>query len=391
MRQALTERLDRQRADGLWRERRVLEGPPTVEPVIDGRRCLAFCSNDYLGLANDPRVIQALQDGATQYGAGSGASHLVNGHSRAHHELEAALAEFTGRPRALLFSTGYMANIGTLDALAGRGDRIYADRLAHASLLDGARHSGARLRRYPHADAGLLTDWMQKESGDGRRLIVTDGVFSMDGDIAPLPALAALANRHDAWLMVDDAHGLGVIGPGGRGALAHFGLDAAQAPILVGTLGKAFGSFGAFVAGSEELIAALIQFARSYIYTTALPPAVAGAALAALAIASRESWRRERLQSLISRFENGARRLGVALPTRAEGMPATPIVPLIVGDSAHALVLSRRLLDRGILISAIRPPTVPRGSARLRITFSAAHNESHVDRLLDALAESLSP
>lgn len=391
MKQALTDRLGQQRTQGLWRERRLLEGPQTIEAVIDGRRCLAFCSNDYLGLANDPRVIQALQDGAARYGAGSGASHLVNGHSRAHHELEVALAEFTGRPRALLFSTGYMANCGALGALAGRSDRIYADRLAHASLLDGARLSGARLRRYPHADADLLANWLQQESGDGRRLIVTDGVFSMDGDVAPLPALAALANRHDAWLMVDDAHGLGVIGPGGRGALAHFGLDSAQAPILVGTLGKAFGSSGAFVAGSEELIDSLIQFARSYIYTTALPPAVAGAALAALAIASQESWRRERLHSLIERFENGARQIGVALPARTEGMPVTPIVPLIIGDSAHALELSRRLLDRGILISAIRPPTVPRGSARLRITFSAAHSESHVDRLLAALAESLSP
>jgi 8-amino-7-oxononanoate synthase len=389
MRQALTGQLDRRRADGLWRERRLLEGPQAVEAVIDGRRCLAFCSNDYLALANDPRVIAAMQDGAARYGAGSGASHLVNGHSRAHHELEAALADFTGRPRALLFSTGYMANVGTLDALAGRGDRIYADRLVHASLLDGARLSGARLRRYPHANTGPLAAWLQQDGGSGRRLIVTDGVFSMDGDVAPLPALAALAARHDAWLLVDDAHGLGVIGPDGRGVLGHFGLDAAQVPVLVGTLGKAFGCFGAFVAGSGELVDTLIQFARSYIYTTALPPAAACAALAALEISQREPWRRERLQALVERFESGARRLGLALPARAGGVPATPIVPLIVGDSERALALSQRLLDRGILIGAIRPPTVARGSARLRITFSAAHSEAHVDRLLDALAEAM--
>ncbi len=389
MRQALTERLERRRADGLWRERRLLDGPQAVESVIDGRRCVSFCSNDYLGLAYDPRVTDALKDGAARYGVGSGASHLVNGHSRAHHELEETLAEFTGRPRALLFSTGYMANLGTIDALAGRGDRIYADRLDHASLLDGARLSGARLRRYPHADTTALSDWLQHDDANGRRFIVTDGVFSMDGDIAPLPALAALAARHDVWMMVDDAHGLGVLGPHGGGALAHFGLDDTRVPILVGTLGKAFGSFGAFVAGSEELIETLIQFARSYIYTTALPPAVACATRTAVGIAQQEHWRRERLHHMIERFEQGARQLALPVVARSGDTPPVPIVPLIVGDSARALELSRRLLDRGLLIGAIRPPTVPQGSARLRITFSAAHSESHIDRLLDALHESL--
>jgi 8-amino-7-oxononanoate synthase len=388
MKLALTERLEQQRAAGLWRERRLLDSPQAVEAMVDGRRCISFCSNDYLGLASDPRVIRALQDGAARHGAGSGASHLVSGHGRAHQELEQALAEFTGRPRALLFSTGYMANLGLLDTLAGRGDMIHADRLVHASLLDGARLCGARLRRYPHADAGALADRIAQDAGARRRLIVTDGVFSMDGDIAPLPALAALAARHDAWLVVDDAHGLGVIGPGGRGTVAHYGLGADGVPALVGTLGKAFGAFGAFVAGSEELIETLIQFARGYTYTTALPPAVACAALAALAIAQQEPWRRDRLQALVARFETGARALGLPLPARAPDQPAAPIVPLIVGDGRQALALSHRLFERGLLVGAIRPPTVPRGSARLRITFSATHSDEQVDRLLDALAAS---
>ncbi len=389
MNQALTERLDRQRGAGLWRERRVLASPQAVEAVIDGRRCITFCSNDYLGLANDPRVIRALQDGAAQYGVGSGASHLVTGHHRAHHELEEALAEFTGRPRALLFSTGYMANTGVIDALAGRGDTIHADRLDHASLLDGARLSGARLRRYPHADTATLARRLEADPGPHRRLIVTDGVFSMDGDLAPLPELAALAARHDAWLVVDDAHGLGVIGPDGRGTVAHFGLGIDEVPVLVGTLGKAFGGFGAFVAGSDALIETLIQFARSYLYTTALPPALACAVREALAIARQEPWRREHLHARVARFEAGARALGLPLAARgADGSatPPVPIVPLIVGASDRAVALSLALLERGLLVSAIRPPTVPQGSARLRITFSATHTDDQVDRLLDALA-----
>lgn len=382
----LGERLEQRRAQGLWRERRLLDGPQTVETVIDGRRCVSFCSNDYLGLASDARVTEALRQGAARYGVGSGASHLVNGHGRAHEELEEALAAWTGRERALLFSTGYMANLGALTALAARGDQVYADRLDHASLLDAALLSGARLRRYRHRDHAQLAEWLRETPANGARFIVSDGVFSMDGDLAPLPELAALARRHGANLMIDDAHGLGVIGPRGGGTLAHFGCGQAEVPILVGTLGKALGTFGAFVAGEAALIETLIQFARSYIYTTALPPALACATLAALRIAQEEEWRRGRLAALIARFREGARGLGLTLLEPPAGSPPTPILPLITGSAESAQRLSRDLLGRGLLVTAIRPPTVPQGSARLRITLSAAHTEAQVDRLLDALS-----
>jgi 8-amino-7-oxononanoate synthase len=272
-----------------------------------------------------------------------------------------------------------MANLGVISALTRRADRVFEDRLNHASLLDGALLSRAHLRRYPHSD----TDALERQlAAQGARLLATDGVFSMDGDLAPLPALARLADRHGAWLMVDDAHGLGVIGDQGGGSLEHFGLTAAQAPILVGTLGKAFGTFGAFVAGSDELIETLIQRARSYIYTTAPPPAVAEATRASLAIARSESWRRQRLRALVSRFRTGAGRLGLSLAASE-----TPIQPVIAGTAERALAWSRHLETAGILVGAIRPPTVPEGSARLRVTFSAVHEEADVDRLLDALAE----
>lgn len=377
---SLSEELVRRKAGHLYRTRRVLQGPQSVEPVVDGRRCLAFCSNDYLGLASHPQVIEALQRGAAEYGVGSGAAHLVSGHSAAHHALEEELAAFTGRPRALLFSTGYMANLGVVSALAGRGDTVFEDRLNHASLLDAGLLSGARLRRYPHADTQVLDAWLREAAGE--RLIVSDGVFSMDGDLAPLPALCDLAQRHGAWLVIDDAHGLGVIGATGGGTLEHFGLGSADVPVLVGTLGKAFGTCGAFVAGSEELIETLIQTARTYIYTTAAPPALAEATRVSLRLAQTEGWRREHLRGLIERFRRGAEQLGLPL------LPSSsPIQPLLVGDSAQALRLSERLWERGILIGAIRPPTVPKGTARLRITFSAAHSEAHVDRLLGTLAD----
>ncbi len=398
MKQALSERLERQRAQDLYRSRQCLDGPQGVEITLDGRRCLSFCSNDYLGLANHPRVVRALQDGAARHGVGSGASHLVSGHGRAHHELEEALAAWCGRERALLFSTGYMANLGVLSALAARGDRVYADRLDHASLLDAARLAEARLKRYRHNDATQLATWLEEAptpiptqeqgqgQGQGQAFIVSDGVFSMDGDLAPLPELAALAARHRAWLMIDDAHGLGVIGADGGGCVAHYGLGQAEVPILVGTLGKAFGTFGAFVAGSAELIETLIQFARSYIYTTALPPAVASATLAALAVAREESWRRERLAALARRFRDGAGSLGLPLYPAAPDAPPTPIIPLLCGSAERALALSAALREQGIVVTAIRPPTVPRGTARLRITLCAEHSDAHIDRLLDTLA-----
>lgn len=371
----------RLRAKNLYRARRILAGPQGVRPVIDGRRLLSFCSNDYLGLAGHTDVVEALRDGAERFGVGSGAAHLVSGHSEAHHTLEETLADFLGRPRALLFSTGYMANLGVISALTARGDHILADRLNHASLIDGARLSEARLRRYPHRDVAAV-EAMAAEKGAS--LIVTDGLFSMDGDLAPVPELARAAYRAGAWLLVDDAHGLGVLGPTGRGTLEHFGLGMDEVPVLVGTLGKAFGTFGAFVAGSESLIELLIQRARSYIYTTAPPPALAHAATVALGLAVREGWRRERLRALVARFRSGARAIGLALGL-GDDEPWSPIQPLIAGDSLRALEWSLFLEDQGILVTAIRPPTVPVGSARLRLTFSAAHHEQDVDLLLDAL------
>jgi 8-amino-7-oxononanoate synthase len=379
MMQSLETALAERRAAQLYRQRRVVDGPQGPQLELDGRSVANFCSNDYLGLANHPALVAALKRGAEEYGVGAGASHLINGHSRAHHALEEELAAFVGRPRALLFSTGYMANLGAVSALVGRGDTVLEDRLNHASLLDAAKLSGARLQRYLHADASSLAAHLEKH-GDGRTLLVTDGVFSMDGDVAPLTELAAVAARHQAWLMVDDAHGLGVLGDGGRGSVVQHKLDTAAVPVLMGTLGKAFGTFGAFVAGSEALIETLIQQARSYIYTTAMPPAIAEATRASLRLVQTEEWRREKLAALVQRFHSGAAQLG--LPLLAS---ETPIQPLVVGETSRAMAISEALLQRDILVSAIRPPTVPAGSARLRITFSAAHSEAQVDELLLAL------
>ncbi|NCA69710.1 MAG: 8-amino-7-oxononanoate synthase [Sphingobacteriia bacterium] len=373
----LHDELERLRAGDRYRRRRVLDGPQQPETRIAGRTLLSFSSNDYLGLANHPDVVEALRAGAARWGVGSGSAHLVCGHSRVHQALEEDLADFTGRARALLFSTGYMANLGVISALTGRGERLWQDRLNHASLLDGARLSRGILRRYPHADAAALASLLD---GQAARLIATDGVFSMDGDLAPLPALARIARDAGAWLLVDDAHGLGVLGRAGRGTLDHCNLDVAQVPILMGTLGKAFGTFGAFVAGSDDLIETLIQHARSYIYTTALPPAVAAATRVSLALARREDWRRAHLQSLIARLRAGVSQLGLTL-----GESSTPIQPLILGSSRTAVAMAEALEREGILVTPIRPPTVPVGTARLRISLTAAHTEAMVDRLLAAL------
>ncbi len=370
--------LERLAREGLYRSRRVVESAQGVELQCGERKLINFCSNDYLGLANHPSVVKAFQDGADRYGVGSGSAHLICGHSRAHHALEEELAEFTGRDRALLFSTGYMANIGAISALTGKGDTVFEDRLNHASLLDGGLLSGARFKRYRHADTDGLLDSLSRT--EGQTMIVTDGVFSMDGDLAPLNVLSKVASERDAWLMVDDAHGLGVIGDKGRGIVEHFGLTQQQVPILVGTLGKAFGTFGAFVAGSETLIETLIQKARTYIYTTALPPAVAEATRAALKIVIEEQWRREKLNDLVQRFRRGAEQLGFPL------MPSnSAIQPILIGDSRRAVEIGKRLLDDGFWVGAIRPPTVPQGSARLRVTFSALHEAQQIDRLLESL------
>jgi 8-amino-7-oxononanoate synthase len=376
----LAQALQQRREQGLYRSRRLVSSAQQTELMVDGRRLTAFCSNDYLGLANHPEVIEAMRRGASEYGVGSGAAHLISGHNSAHHRLEEALAEFTGRPRALLFSTGYMANLGVIGALLKAGDRLFEDRLNHASLVDAGLLCRARMMRYRHGDPQSLRRQMERSEA-GQALIATDGVFSMDGDLAPLPSLADLARGHQAWLMVDDAHGLGVLGAGGGGILGHYGMTMEDVPILMGTLGKGFGTYGAFVAGSEELIETLIQQARSYIYTTAPPAALAEATLVSLRLAQQENWRRDRLRSLIVNFRRAVEQIGLPLMDST-----TPIQPIVAGTSRQALAWSRRLEEQGLLVSAIRPPTVPEGSARLRITLSANHTDRQLDRLLNALS-----
>jgi len=371
--------LEQRREEGLYRHRLTLESSQGPIVSVNGRQYLNFCSNDYLGLAAHPRIVERFRSAAIQYGVGSGASHLVCGHSAPHHQLEEALAEFTGRARALLFSSGYMANAGILSSLLQRGDSVFEDRLNHASLLDGGLHSGARFQRFPHNDVSALK--AKLASAQGPKMVVVDGVFSMDGDTAPLAALADACGEHDAWLMVDDAHGFGVLGERGVGSTEAAGLEVSSVPVLMATLGKALGTAGAFVAGSEVLIEGLIQQSRNYIYTTALPPAVAAASLEALSLLREEPWRREHLAQLIVRFRVGAEQLGLPLM-----LSASAIQPLLVGDAARAVDLSKRLSEAGFLIGAIRPPTVPAGTSRLRITLSAAHSEEQVDQLLEQLA-----
>ena len=368
MESKLGAQLESLKAQGLYRSRR----------IIDDKTVVNFCSNDYLGLAKNETVIAAFKKAADIDGVGSGSAHLICGHSHAHHALEEELAEFTGRERALLFSTGYMANVGTINALLKQGDSVFEDKLNHASLLDGGLSSSAHFKRYPHADLNQLEKLLTGASG--QKLIVTDGVFSMDGDVAPLRELAKIATQKSAWLMIDDAHGFGVLGKTGGGLVEELNLTQNDVPILMGTLGKAFGTFGAFIAGSETLIETLIQSARTYVYTTALPPAIAEATRASLKIIIHETWRREKLQSLIAQFKTGAAQLNLPL------MPSdSPIQPLLIGDSFRATKMSEQLLNAGFLVSAIRPPTVPKNKARLRITFSALHESEDVARLLETL------
>ncbi len=374
-------------ARDLKRQRRTVRrgAAGTADITLDGRRCVDCCSNDYLGLSAHPQVVAAFVDAARIHGVGARASHLVTGHQAEHEALEQEFAAYTGRERALVFSTGYMANLGLVRAIAGRGAAVFGDELNHASLIDAGRLSGAALHRYPHGDAAALEQQLAAEA-PGARFVLTDGVFSMDGDLAPLPALAAACARQGAFLAVDDAHGLGVIGDSGRGSLEHFGLSAAEVPALVGTFGKAFGTFGAFVAGSEELIETLIQRARTYIYTTALPPAVAAATRAALAVSIAEPWRRERVLALTHHFRELASAAGIRLSPSE-----TPIQPILRGSADSAMRASNALLERGFFVAAIRPPTVPADTSRLRITFSAAHSDDDVEGLVAALAAVLEP
>lgn len=371
---------ERERAN-LHRRLHVIEHADGPWLNSGGRRLLSFCSNDYLGLAQHPSLVAALARAAGEQGVGSTSAHLICGHRRTHAQLEEALAAWTGRERALLFSTGYMANLGVLQALLSRGDVCVQDKLNHACLLDGAKLSGAELKRYPHADVAAAARQLAA-SPEAAALLATDGVFSMDGDVAPLRALAQQCSREHATLIVDDAHGLGVLGDDGAGSLSAAKLDQHEVPLLMATLGKALGCSGAFVAGPAALIEGLIQFARPYIYTTAMPPALAGAALEAARLAQSETWRRHKLAALIARFRAGAAQLGLPLMDSASA-----IQPLRLGDARAALQAAQALERRGLLVVAIRPPTVPAGQARLRITLSAAHEEAQVDRLLDALAD----
>ena len=373
--------LDARKAEHLYRSRKVLESPQSVDSIINGKKVLSFCSNDYLGLANHPDVITAFKKAADQYGVGSGSAHLVSGHSAEHHALEEELAAFMGCERTLLFSTGYMANLGIVSALCDRHSEIYEDKLNHASLLDAALLSRAKRFRFPHLDINSLEQRLI-DSSSTNKYIISDGVFSMDGDLARLKQMVILSEKNNATLMIDDAHGIGVLGKKGKGIVEHFSLDDKQVPILVGTLGKAFGTAGAFVAGSEELIETLIQKSRSYIFTTAMPAAVAAATRKSLQLLEKENWRRDKLQTLIGQFRKGASELGLELLDSI-----TPIQPIIIGSSEKALTLSEKLLEKNILISAIRPPTVAEGTARLRVTFSAMHTEKHVDKLLTVLKE----
>ena len=376
--------LARLEASGLYRRRVVTETPPSVWVRVEGERLLSFCSNDYLGLANHPQVVAALQAGAREYGVGAGASHLISGHHRVHQELEEELADYVGSERTLLFSTGYMANLGVVTALADRHTPIVEDRLNHASLIDAARLARAPVKRFAHNDTGRLRALLA--SLERPALIATDAVFSMDGDAADLSALAGLTTQYGARVLVDEAHSFGVLGPSGAGLLARDGIPPRLPFILMGTLGKAMGTFGAFVAGESALIELLIQRARTYIYTTALPPALAAATRASVRLARDEHWRRERLVALVRRFRQGAQALRLKL-----GASDTPIQPILVGSTQAVLKLSQRLRANGLWVPAIRPPTVPVHAARLRVSFSALHEEAHVDRLLDVLADIQAP
>ena len=373
--------LKEKQQQNLYRQLRISESPQQPSMTIDGKKVLSFCSNDYLGLANHPDIIKAFQNATEKYGVGSGSAHLINGHSIEHQKLEEALAEFTGRDRALLFSTGYMANLGVVNALMERGDKIFADKLNHASLIDAGLLSKAKMQRYAHNDISALK-MLYSKSTSKNTMILSDGVFSMDGDVAPVKALSHIAKQNQAWLMIDDAHGFGTLGKKGAGLLEQEKLNQHDVPLLMATLGKGIGTAGAFIAGGNDLIEMLIQTARTYIYTTAMPPAIAAATRASLKIVEKDQWRRDKLNTLIQQFKAGAKELGLEL------MPSTTAIqPIFIGSTSKAVNISKALLEKGILLTAIRPPTVPDGTARLRVTFSASHNEQDVALLLSALAD----
>ncbi len=373
------EQVDEIKRQGLYRSRRLLESPQGACVEIDGQKLVNFSSNDYLGLANHPDIVTAFKQAVDEYGVGSGSAHLICGHHRVHQQLEEELADFVGRDRVLLFSNGYMANLGIISTLVSTGDAVYEDRLNHASLLDGGRMAGARFQRYRHGDIEHLKTILNRNLSR-KKMIVTDGVFSMDGDLAPMADLVRIARSNKALLMIDDAHGLGIVGKKGGGVLEEFQLSQHDVPVLMATLGKGFGTYGAFVAGSESLIDFLLQKARTYTFTTALPPALAEATRASLKLIIQEDWRREKLQLLSIQLKTGIRQLGLDLLESESAIHA-----VIIGDNYRTSEISNQLLNMGIFVSAIRPPSVPKGKARLRITLSAKHEAQDVDRLLSAL------
>lgn len=373
----LAKSLDTLRQQHLYRSRNILSSAQEIEPVVNGSKVLSFCSNDYLGLANHPKVIKSFSKAAERFGVGIGASHLITGHHKSHHALEEELADFIGCERALLFSTGYMANLGVVSALSNRNSLIYEDRLNHASLIDAGVMSHSKLRRYRHLNTNELNKKLHYDDKKSK-FIVSDGVFSMDGTIAPVAELQSLANKYNSTLIIDDAHGIGVLGNYGKGCTEGI-LD--EKTILVGTLGKAFGTFGAFVTAEKEVIEWYIQKAKTYIYTTALPPALAEATRTSLQLIKNEPWRRDNLQLLIKRFRSGCSDAGIPITSSF-----TPIQPIVFEKPEVVLKASEALLKKGILVSAIRYPTVPKNEARLRITFCATHSFKHVDRLIDALS-----
>ena len=350
-------------------------------PVIrmSGKNIINFCSNDYLGLANHPALVSAMKEGIDRYGIGSGASQLICGYTTAHEMLEERLCEFTGRQSAIVFSSGYLANLAIVNTLLERHDTVLGDKLNHASMIDAARLSRASFRRYQHANINSLNNLLQISAG--KKLVMTDGVFSMDGDIAPLPDLALSCAGMNAWLAVDDAHGFGVLGENGGGIVEQFGLTVKEVPLLMATFGKALGTSGAFIAGDKEVMDMFVQSARTLIYSTAMPPAFAYTTIRALEIVSEEKWRREHVHKLVGRFINGAKQLNLPVMNSA-----TAIQPLLIGSTEKTMDASRQLFEKGFFITAIRPPTVPKDTSRLRITLTAAHSEEHVDRLLDALS-----
>ena len=363
--------LARRQAVGLARRLRLVDGAQETWVTVEGRRTLLLCSNNYLGLATHPTVREAASRAATEYGAGAGASRLISGSMRLHHDLEAQLASFKGTEAALLFNSGYHANIGAITALVGAADAVFSDALNHASIIDGCRLSRARVLVYPHNDVGALNDLLARSSAR-RRLVVTESIFSMDGDTAPLAEMCEVAERHDAMVMVDEAHATGAVGPRGAGVVAAMGLQQ-RVTLQMGTLGKALGTFGAFVAGRRAVVDLLINAARSFIYTTALPPSVVAAASAALAIVSSDPLLQQRLADNASRISHGLRQLGLRVPKTA-----THIIPVMIGDATAAMRMSERLLDAGVFVQGIRPPTVPPDTARLRVTVMSTHTPDDV-------------